>query len=43
MFTSKAFEDFAASTGFKLINSSPYYAEANGQAKGSNQILIMII
>jgi len=33
MFTSKEFEDFAASTGFKLINSSPYYAQANGQAE----------
>jgi hypothetical protein len=43
MFTSKEFEDFAASIGFKLINSSPYYAQANGQAKASNQILIKII
>jgi transposase InsO family protein len=43
MFTSKEFEDFATSTGFKLINSSPYYAQANGQAKASNQILIKII
>jgi len=30
MFTSKGFKDFAASIGFKLINSSPYYAQANG-------------
>ena len=43
MFTSKEFEDFAASIGFKLINSSPYYAQANGQAEASNQILIKII
>jgi hypothetical protein len=43
MFTSKEFEDFAASTGFKLINSSPYYAQANGQVEASNQILIKII
>ena len=43
MFTSKEFKDFAASTGFKLINLSPYYAQANGQAKASNQILIKII
>jgi hypothetical protein len=26
-----------------LINSSPYYAQANGQAEASNQILIKII
>ena len=43
MFTSKEFEDFAASVGFKLIKSSPYYAQANGQAEASNQILIKII
>jgi transposase InsO family protein len=43
MFTSKEFEDFAANTGFKLINSSPYYAQANGQAEASNQILIKLI
>jgi len=43
MFTSKEFEDFAASTSFKLINSSPYFAQANGQAKASNQIIIKII
>jgi hypothetical protein len=43
MFTSKEFDDFAASIGFKLINSSPYYAQANGQAKASNHILIKII
>jgi len=36
MFTSKEFEDFAANTGFKLINSLPYYSQANRQAKASN-------
>ena len=43
IFTSKEFEEFATSIGFKLINSSPYYAQANGQADASNQILIKII
>ena len=43
MFTSKEFEDFATDIGFKLPNSSPYYAQANGQAEASNQILIKII
>jgi len=43
MFTSEEFEDLAASIGFKLINSSPYYAQANGQVEPSNQILIKII
>jgi hypothetical protein len=36
MSTSKEFEDFASSIGFKLINSSPYYTQANGQAEASN-------
>ena len=30
MFTSEEFEDFATSMGIKLLNSSPYYAQANG-------------
>jgi hypothetical protein len=27
----------------KLMNSSPYYAQANGQAEASNKVLIIII
>ena len=40
MFTLEEFRDFAASMGIKLLNSSPYYAQANGRAKASNQIMI---
>ena len=29
--------------GIKLLNSSPYYAQANSQAEASNQILIKLI
>jgi transposase InsO family protein len=43
MFTSEEFRDFAASMGIKLLNSSPYYAQANGQVEASNQILIKLI
>jgi hypothetical protein len=43
MFTSKEFKDFTASMGIKLLNSSPYYAQANGKAEASNQILIKLI
>ena len=39
MFTSEEFRDFAASMGIKLLNSSPYYAQANGQVEVSNQIM----
>jgi hypothetical protein len=43
LFTSQEFEDFAADTGFKLLNSSSYNAQENGQATMSNQILIKMI
>ena len=43
MFTSEEFGDFAASMGIKLLNLSPYYAQANGQAEASNQIMIKLI
>ena len=43
MFTSEEFRDFVASMGIKLLNSSPHYAQANGQAEASNQILIKLI
>jgi hypothetical protein len=29
--------------GIKLLNSSPYYAQANGQAEAFNKIMIKII
>jgi hypothetical protein len=29
--------------GIKLLNSSPYYAQANGQVEASNKIMIKII
>ena len=43
MFTSEEFRDFSASIRIKLLNSSPYYAQANSQAEASNQILINLI
>ena len=43
MFTSEKFIDFAVSMGIKLLNSSPYYAQANGQAEASNQFFIKLI
>ena len=43
MFISEEFGDFAASMGIKLLNSSPYYPQANGQAEASNQIMIKLI
>ena len=43
MFTSEEFEDFVASMGIKLLNSSLYCAQANGQAEASNQVMIKLI
>jgi hypothetical protein len=43
VFKSEEFRKFAADVGIKLIRSSPYYAQANGQAKASNQSLIKLI
>jgi hypothetical protein len=42
-FMSHQFREFAASPKIKLLNSSPYYAQANRQAEMSNKTLIGII
>ena len=38
-FISKEVHDFAESYKIKILNSSPYYAQTNGQAESSNKIL----
>ena len=43
MFISEEFGEFAASLGIKLLNSSPYYVQANGQAEASNKGIIKLI
>jgi ribonuclease HI len=43
VFISDEFKKFPADMGIKLIRSSPYYAQANGQAEASNQSLIKLI
>ena len=43
MFTLEEFGDFATSMEIKLLNSSPYYAQANGQVEASNQIMIKLV
>jgi hypothetical protein len=42
-FISKEVREFVDSYGFKLLNSSPYYAQANGQAESSNKTLVKLI
>jgi hypothetical protein len=42
-FMSHQFREFTESMKIKLMNSSPYYAQANGEAEASNKVLIKII
>jgi transposase InsO family protein len=42
-FMSKEVREFAELYRIKLLNSSPYYAQANGHAESSNWILINLI
>ena len=42
-FISKEVREFAESYKIKILDSSPYYAQVNGQAESSNKILIKLI
>jgi transposase InsO family protein len=42
-FRLKEVHEFAELYRIKLLNSSPYYAQANGQAESSNRTLISLI
>jgi transposase InsO family protein len=42
-FMSHQVRDFAESLKIKLLSSSPYYTQANGQAKSNNKTLIKLI
>ncbi|XP_039778501.1 uncharacterized protein K02A2.6-like [Panicum virgatum] len=43
VFLAEEFKNFAKEMGITLIQSSPYYAQANGQAEASNKTLIKLI
>ena len=42
-FTSGEFNEFTTGMGIKVLNSSPYYAQANGQVEASNKSVIKLI
>jgi hypothetical protein len=42
-FMSKEVREFAESYRIKLLNSSPYYAQANGHAESNNRTLISLV
>jgi len=43
VFTGQKMVKFAADTGFKLLTSTPYYAQANGQVEAAKKNIISII
>ena len=42
-FAGRKMVKFAEDTGYKLLTSTPYYAQANGQVEAANKIIISII
>lgn len=42
-FTRRKMVEFTSVTGFKLVTSTPYYAQANGQVESANKIVIDLI
>jgi hypothetical protein len=40
---SHQFKEFARSLRIKLLNSSPYYAQSNGQAEANNKALVKLV
>ncbi|KAM1609884.1 hypothetical protein ACFXTN_020354 [Malus domestica] len=42
-FISKEVKEFASKFKIKMIQSSPYYPQSNGQAEASNKVLLNII
>ena len=43
VFTGRKMQEFAQETGFKLLTSTPYYAQANGQVEAANKVVIGLI
>nr|KYP61229.1 Pro-Pol polyprotein [Cajanus cajan] len=43
VFTGRKFSQYAQSRGIKLITSTPYYAQANGQVEAANKVMIGLI
>jgi hypothetical protein len=43
VFIGSKMQAFAEQTGFKLVTSTPYYAQANGQVEAANKVVISLI
>ena len=40
VFTGQKMQEFAQEMGFKLLTSTPYYAQENGQVEAANKVII---
>ncbi|XP_050920037.1 uncharacterized protein LOC127137635 [Lathyrus oleraceus] len=36
-------QEFAGETGFRLVTSTPYYAQENGQVEATNKVIVSLI
>lgn len=43
VFTGRKVQDFKSETRFKLLTSSPYYAQENDQVEAANKVVIGLI
>lgn len=43
LFIGRKIVEFASKSGIKLLNSTPYYAQANDKVKAKNKIIIGLI
>ncbi|XP_058725925.1 uncharacterized protein LOC131597235 [Vicia villosa] len=43
VFTGQIMREFAQEVGIKLLTSTPYYAQANGQVEAANKVIISLI
>ena len=43
VFTGRKMQEFSKEMGFKLLTSTPYYAQANGQVEAANKVVIGLI
>lgn len=43
VFVGQRMQEFASETGSKLVTSTPYYAQENGQVEAANKVIISLI
>lgn len=43
VFVGQRMQEFAGETGFRLVASTPYYAQANGQVEADNKVILSLI